>query len=162
MPDYTMKGITVGKTDIRQVHVYPGATGAYQAGDAVGTLLTFENVSRGPGGGLILSSVVVGDKDDQKAALKLILMQESLASSDLVDNTAAAQVDADVSKVLGAISISTGDYVDIGGASIATVFKTLPLVSKSGSRHIYGYLISAGAPTYSTDGLLVTLGFTQD
>lgn len=162
MPDMTPKGAVVGKTAFRQLHVYPGATGAYQAADCVGTLLTFPDVVRAKSAGAVLLNVTIADRDDQKAALDFVLLHTSIPSSDIPDNGASAIADTDLDNVIGVIGISTGDYDDLGGSSVATVRVPIVIASNANSRSIYGYLITRGTPTYTTDGLTIGLGISED
>lgn len=162
MPNLTPKGEVVGKTAFRQVHVFPGATGAYQAADCVGPVLTFPDVVRAKSVGAVLLNVTVADRDDQKAALDIVFMHTDIPSSDAPDNAAFAIVDSDLDNVLAVVGISTGDYDDLGGSSVATVKAPIVLASNGSSRSIYAHVITRGTPTYTTDGLTIGLGISED
>ncbi len=162
MGDFSMKGAYIGKTVPVQAHPYPGATGNYAENDVIGSQMTWE-VIRGPSNGTLLLDVVVTDKDDNKAKLYLVLLNRAIQSSDVVDNTAGAIVDSDADAILGTVTISTGSYVDLGGMSVATVTTAIALSGDS-DRLVHGYLQygGSGTPTLTTDGLIVSLGVSED
>lgn len=137
------------------VSVTPTITaGAYSAGDAVGGLMTFANA--GSGAMLKIISVVVIDKGDQKAALNLFLASSSFTAT--ADNDPINISDSDAAKSIGCISIATGDYVDVGGASVATKQVGFIGYVDSSDTSLYGQLITTGTPTYaSTSDLIVQL-----
>lgn len=128
--------------------------GAYSAGDAVGGLLTFTNAASGSMARVV--SVVVIDKGDQGVALNLFLAKETFTAT--ADNDAINISDSDAAKSIGCVAIATGDYVDVGGAKIATKQVGYLGFVDSGDTNLYGQLITTGTPTYaSTSDLTVIL-----
>lgn len=147
-------------------------TAAYGAGDRVGSVMTFRDVSSSPLEGGRVKGVKVYDAAVQKAALNLWLFKNSptVASADnaALDISDANLVAADP---IGFVAIAAADYVDT--ASNAVGFKYLaepglPFVTGPGSGTdvvgiIYGLLETTGTPTYgSASALTITLIVEHD
>lgn len=166
MPDVKLRGSVVGETALKRYHVYPGSTGAYTAGDAVGSVITLSDIVRWENGGGIIISMAIIDKANQKKGFDLYLFDAAIPSSDVVDNVpppavAAAYLDTYIGRISVADSDFTSHSSDQGEATVP--FLALPVQSKPGSRNLYAYILTRGTPTYaSTDDLIFTLGIVQD
>lgn len=141
---------------IRSFSVTPtvSASSAYTAGDAVGGLMTFSGAALS--GNAKILSVIVIDKGDQKAALNLFLAKSTFTAT--ADNDPIAISDADALLSIGCVQIVAGDYVDVGGASVATKQVGLHGFTDGSDADLFGQLVTTGTPTYaSTSDLKVIL-----
>lgn len=134
-------------------------TSAYADGDVLADTQALVNAVREGGGRAELKSVVVLDEDDQGIALDLVFLAANKSLG--TENSAPSISDANARDIQGKVSIATGDYVDLGGARVAT--KTgigLMLKSAEGSTTLYVAAITrGGTPTYTAAGLKLKLGF---
>lgn len=77
-------------------------------------------------------------------------------------NAAPAITDANARQIVGRVSIATGDYVDLGGARVAT--KTglnLMMSAAAATKQLFLATITrGGTPTYTAAGLKLKLGFS--
>jgi hypothetical protein len=105
-----------------------------------------------------LTSVVVIDEDDQRVALDLVFLNANVALG--TENAAASITDANARSCLGFLSVATGDYIDVGGAGIATVRgRELMLKSAADSTSLFLAAITrGGTPTYTASGIKLKLG----
>lgn len=132
---------------------------AYAAGDSIGSLLTLDAPSpflSGPSGPiLIVQSLTVVDLDDQKSPLDIVLF--SSAPTDPGDNNPFAPTDADALKVVGRLSVSSGDYQTYGTKAVATM-PALGLSAPIVGKELFALVIAQGGPTYTgTDRLRTKL-----
>lgn len=132
---------------------------AYDAGDTVFDATAITGAVRTSGGSALLQSIVVADKDDQKAQLRLFFFDSTVTFGTL--DSAPSLSDADSLKCLGTVEIAAADYIDVGGVSIATVRLISLLCKASGSANLYVAAMTSGTPTYTTGGLQLRLGFLQ-
>lgn len=132
---------------------------AYDAGDTVFDATVITGAVRVSGGSSLLQSVVVADKDDQKAQLRLVFFDSTVTFG--TADSAPSLSDADSLKCVGSVEIAVGDYIDFGGVSVATKTAVGLLCKAAGSANLYVAAMTASAPTYSTGGLQLRLGFLQ-
>lgn len=124
-----------------RITVQPTITaGAYSAGDVVGGLLTFDML--GTGGSI--RSLIIADRDDEKAAGTLYLYRDY--PTVIADNGAWSMADADAARYIGNIAVAATDYDDSGGQSQAELPR---LDIPFDVRQIYGYFVCSGTPTYT-------------
>jgi hypothetical protein len=136
-------------------------TNAYADGDLLSDRVVVTNAMRIADATGVLQSIQLLDEDDQGIALNLIFLSADVSLGTI--NSAPTITDANTRNILGFVTISSGDYIDIGGSKIAT--KTgVGLVVKpvSGSRNLYVAAVIRGIGTYSTSGIKLRLGFLQD
>lgn len=136
-------------------------TSVYASGDVMADTQVVTNAVRVADGTGVLQSILVLDEDDQGLAFDLIFIQDNVSLG--TENAAPSITDAHARSILGLVSIASADFIDLGGARIAT--KTgLGLVVKptSGTRNIYVAAITRGAPTHTASGVRLRLGFLQD
>lgn len=128
-------------------------------GDIIADTQEVAGAVRLAGGPGLLDSIVLVDKDDQKIAMDLVFLSSNTSLG--TENSAPNISDANALNVLGIINIATGDYVDLGGVSVATKRSlNLPIEAATGSTSIYVAAITrGGTPTYTAAGLVVRLGF---
>lgn len=132
---------------------------AYDAGDTVFDATVITGAVRVSGGRALLQSIVVADKDDQKAQLRLVFFDSSVTFG--TADSAPSLSDADSLKCLGSVEILAADYVDFGGVSVATRTAIGLVCEASGSANLYVAAVTSGTPTYTTGGLQLRFGFLQ-
>lgn len=135
-------------------------TNAYTAGDLLFDSTEIANAVRANGGCAILQSVTIVDKDDQKLAMTLLFAD---AGTDFgTANSAPDPDDTEAATVLGHVAIATGDYVDLGGASVACV-RGIGLLLKAGAAttSLYVAAITGGTPTHTASGLVLKIGLLR-
>jgi len=167
--DVDVLTIAAGETHIGEVGS-PGFTvaltptvtaGAYTAGDAVGGLLTFTNVARTSGGGVVLKSVVIIDDAGQDEELELWLFDQTFTA--MADNAAWAPSEADLENLIGIVSTedSSNGWCEAGTPSAIDieVSKRLDLDGTS----LFGQLVTRGTPTFAaTDDVTIKVMGLQD
>lgn len=132
---------------------------AYDAGDTVFDATVITGAVRVSGGSALLQSIVVADKDDQKAQLRLVFFDSTVAFG--TADSAPSLSDADSLKCVGSVEIAASDYIDFGGVSVATRTAIGLLCKASGSANLYVAAMTSGTPTYTTGGLQLRFGFLQ-
>ena len=112
-----------------------------------------------------LDSIVVLDAANQKSAIDLVFFNEAPANSIGADNAAYALNDADLSKVVGRVSVAGADYVSSSTTNAEATLRNIELSMQSiaGSEALYVAVVSRGTPTYgaATD-LIIKLCFEQE
>ncbi len=137
---------------------------AYATGDVIGGKMTLTNALLSVGGSGILQSVQVCSKSDLTVDLDLIIFSADPSTTTFTENGAVAIDVADVSKVLGRISLAT--RVDLGTPVVAYANNlALPVIGDAANltRNLYACLVARGAYTpASTSDVTVRFGFLQD
>lgn len=133
-------------------------TDAYASGDVVANPVRIPGSVLGYNGTSILRSVVLIDTADQGVALHLVFSKDSTVFGTL--NAAPNISDANVlAKIIGSIPITTNDYVDLGGARVATIQDLGLVLTASNDDAVYvGIINSSGTPTYAADSLTAIIG----
>lgn len=135
------------------------STAVYAAKDAVGGLMEFANAVRDSGGSGVLQTVVVVDRDQERASMDLVLFRTSITAP--TDNAAFDPTDTELADCVGVIPIYTADYSDFNDNAVASRYAGLPFTCSGTS--LYGVLVARAAPTYTaTNDLIVTLQINQD
>ncbi len=135
-------------------------TSAYDAGDLLSDRIEIADVVRKTNESLILQTITVIDKADQKAAFNLVFLDGDISLGTI--NGAPNISDANVlSYVIGHAPVAAADYLDLGGVSVATVRNVgLFLQTAIGSKTLYVAAVTTGTPTYGAAGdLVLKLGF---
>lgn len=136
-------------------------TSAYSSGDLLFDSTEIAGAVRANGYCAVLQSVTLLDKDDQKMALTLLFADASTDFGTL--NSAPDPDDTECATVLGAIEIAAADYVDLGGASVATI-KNIGLLLKAGASTTSLYVAAingTSAPTHTASGLVLKVGLLR-
>ena len=137
----------------------------YSSGDVMGAANTITDAATDTKGVVKLDSLVVLDKANQKAALDIIFFDEAPAASFGADNAAYALNDSDLSKVVGRVSVATGDYVSSSTNNAEATLKNIELTmqARAGVKDLYCVVVSRGTPTYgSASDLLIKLALEQE
>lgn len=137
----------------------------YSSGDVLGSVNTVTGATNNSKGVVKLDSIIVLDKANQKSAIDLVFLDSSPDNSIGADNAAYALNDADLSKVVGRVSVAGADYVSSSTNNAEATLRDveLNLQSISGSDSLYLAVISRGTPTYgSASDLIIKLCFEQE
>lgn len=135
-------------------------TSVYASGDVLFVPIAF-NGARVAGGRSYLQSLVVVDSDDQGNPMEFYFFSEAVTLGTL--NAAPSISDADALKFLGMVSVSTGDWIDLGGVRVATLRGIgLMMVPKSDSTNLYVAGITRSTPTHTASGLQLSAGMIWD
>lgn len=137
--------------------------GAYSANDYVGanaTPITFSNCARINGGsGWILGAVLI-DKALQSKETELWLFDDTITPPN--DNAAWTISDADMQKFLGVIEFQTYFASALNSGANPENTKAVRFTCQSGSKNLYGAIVTRGTPTYASGDLFVRLMIIQD
>lgn len=158
----TNPSIVVGRSSIVDVTLSLD-TSAYTAGDVLAATQVVTNAMRVNNGTGVLQSITVIDQDDQKAPMLIFLLSANVSIG--TENSAPSISDADAVSILGPpISISSSDYIDLGGVSVAGKDNLGKIVMPaSGTRNLYIAVVNgANTPTYTASGIKLRLGFLLD
>ncbi len=132
-------------------------TNAYAAGDVLAATQEVSNYVAIAGSKSWLQSVTVIDADDQKAAMDLVFLSSNVALG--TENAAPTISDANAAYVLGIVRVAIGDYIDLGGVSVATKYGIgMSILAPQG---LYLGAITNGTPTHTASGVIVRLGFLR-
>lgn len=138
------------------------STSAYAANDNIGGIQTINNAFRSNSGTstAIIQSLSIWDPDGQAAPLVVDFWMSS-PTNGTYTNDATQDITGDQGVWLGSVSISTGDYLELGTVFRATITGIgIPAVGASGSS-IYATIYTTGTPTYSGSLQLITT-YLQD
>lgn len=136
-------------------------TNAYTAGDCVGGKLTFPDIVRPIVYSGEVRSVTVTDIGADQAGLNLVLFNADPSSSTFTNNAACAIADADLSKVVCVVPITTHYVFADNGASTAVYVGCAFQLDNATT--LYGVLVATGTPTLdSASALTVKLSVRQD
>lgn len=130
----------------------------YASGDVLADTQVLSNAFRVADGTGLLQSVRLVDKDDLGMAMFLVLLSANVALG--AENGAPAITDANADSILGILPILTTDWVDVGGARVAT-FRSLSLAvqAATGTKDLYVALLnSTGTPTFTANGITGRFG----
>ena len=153
--------------ETKYVTVTPTVTaGAYTAGDAVGSLMTFTNITCSNMQKGQITSVQVTDKSDQAVDYNLVMFK-SLPGGTFTNDAPFDPSDDDLLLMLPVISIADTDHFsfnDNGMSSLASLFSNGQGYSTTSLPGIiYASLVTEGTPTFSsTSDISVIIGFRCD
>lgn len=135
-------------------------TSIYASGDTLFDATAIAAAVRTAGGKAILRSLTVLDKDDNTAAaMDLVFLRANVAFGTL--NGAPNISDANAAKIIGSISIASGDFIDVGGSKFASKTGLNLILSADSGTTIYVAGITRGTPTQTLGGLVLTFGLEQ-
>lgn len=136
-------------------------TGIYADGDVLAAAQELASAVRSNGATGVLQSIYVIDKDDQGMAFDIVVADQTIALG--TENSPVSISDADAAKILGIISISSGDYVDLVNSQAVTMSGLGLVLKPSGaSTSVYIGAISRGTGTYTASGIVLRFGIVQD
>lgn len=153
--------VTVSAPDIVVTVTPTMDTSAYASGDLLFDSTEVVNAVRANGGYAILESLTIIDKSDQKMAFTLLFANAATDFGTL--NSAPNPDDTGAATVIGHVPVSIGDYIDLGGASVACV-RNIGLLLKAGAATTSIYVAGingTGAPTYGASDLVLQIGLLR-
>lgn len=100
-------------------------------------------------------NVVVLDKADQGFGIDLFFLDTNVALG--TENAAPSITDTNAESIVGFVRISSGDWIDVGGARIATI-TNIAQVLRSTTQNLYIAAVVRGAGTYGASDVIVKLG----
>lgn len=132
---------------------------ALDAGDVAFDSAEVAGAVRVSAGKSLLQSLVVIDRDDQKAQLRLVFLG---ANTSLGTKDSAPDIDdTEALDVLGTIEVAAADYIDLGANSVATIRNIGLLLKPTTGTSVWVAAFTSGTPTYTTGGLRLKLGLIQ-
>lgn len=130
----------------------------YTAGDNVGGKLTLSDAKSEGGLGVKARSLTVIDLDSQDAPLEVVFFDRDPTNATLTNNAAQA-LGSDAEHVVGQVSVAAGDYVDEGGASVASIKNIDLILDTNQGTDLYAAVKTTGSPTYTgADKLIFKFG----
>lgn len=140
------------------------AGAAYGTGDVLGNTSPIAiEVVRGKNGTGILQSLIIQDLSKQSIALDMVVFDSNPTATTFTDNSALDIADADITRVIGVVSVASTDYAEFNDNSVAT--KTgagLVLQNYSDLNKVWVCFVTRGAPTYVANELSAVIGILQD
>ena len=146
--------------------------GAYNATttNEVGGIITVPLAFRDPAGDVILQSLVITDKANQKAGCQILFFSATPSGGTYTDHSQINLVAADLAKLVGHVVVAAGDFitVDNSGTDYAVATKANLGIMLQGDpnatdRNLYVLVVNTGTPTYtSTSDLTFRFGLLQD
>lgn len=131
-------------------------TSAYADGDTFAdTQLVSATFFEASGADRTLLNVVVLDKADQGFGIDLFFLDTNVALG--TENAAPSITDTNAESIVGFVRISSGDWIDVGGARIA-VINNISQVLRSTTQNLYIAAVVRGAGTYGASDVIVKLG----
>lgn len=155
--------VDISTLDAVKTLTFSTDTSQYASGDLIANTQELPLAMARTGMPVTLMSVVLTDGADQKAAVTLVFLSDSTSLG--TENVAPNISDANVrDKVLGSVSVPAANYVDLGGASVATVTGIgLLLQGAATTKSLYvGIVNGTGTPTYGAADLTVKFGFYRN
>lgn len=136
-------------------------TNAYADNDVLADTQEISGAFRAAGGTITLQSITVLDESDQGQALDLVFLDAAVSIG--TENGAVGVTDANARSILGRVSIGAGDFYDLVGSRVATLYGIgLVLQAQSTDRSLYVAAISRGTGTYAAAGIRLKLGVLTD
>lgn len=127
---------------------------AYASGDAIGGLLTFENVCSPFAPDFRIADAIITDLAKQSAYLRLMCFDRAFTPT--ADNSPFDPSDADLLNTLGWVAWAAADFAALNDSSVAQKGGDLGAIYSKwmrlvdGGTSLFAQLVSYGAPTYGT------------
>lgn len=138
-------------------------TNAYAAGDLIGAAALEFDASIYDGGSGVIQSLRLVDQDKEQAAIDVIFFDENPSGTTFTNNGAFDVADADMTKVIGHVSILASDYCALSDNAFATKTGIGLAFKLTTGKKLYAALVARAAVTYTaaTD-LRLAVGILQD
>lgn len=143
-----------------------GVTSAsYTSGVTLGTTapIKIEPLRTQTGTGIV-QSVVLQDLSNQSGAIDVVFFDSEPTATTFTNNAALDIADADLTKVIGVVNITSSDYATFADNAVATVSTLgIPIKSlKSNTLNIWIALVSRDTKTYVANEISLIIGILQD
>lgn len=136
------------------------STSAYLTGEALGSVMTFSSAAAVSGGAISVVAVQIADKDQERAAIDLVLFDRNPASGTFTDNGTFDPTDTELAQIIGVIPITGADYSNFSDNAVAHV--DCAVHGKLNGTDLFGAMITRSTPTYTaTSDIVVTLSIRQ-
>lgn len=137
-------------------------TSAYADGDVLADTQEVTGALTANDGTGVIQSIQVLDENDQGVAMDLIFLDANVSLG--TENSAPSITDANSRNILGRVQILAADYIDLGGAKMATVTGVgLGIKAGSGVDDIWVAAITrGGTPTYTASGVRLRIYIVGD
>jgi len=115
-------------------------------------------------GSCILQSVTIQDLSNQSGAIDLLFFDANPSATTFTNNVALDIADADITKLIGTVSIVSSDYKAFSDNAVATKTNIGLTLKAAGSTatSIYVAAVSRDTKTYAANELSIALGVLQD
>jgi len=108
-----------------------------------------------------IKSVVVLDKDDQGAALNLVILKTNVSIG--TENAVVTLSDADAEEIVGMIEVAAADYIDAVNCQVAIKGNLdFDFVCDAALDDLFVAAISKGTGTYTASGIVLTFFIEQE
>lgn len=152
--------INIQSNDIVRSVTFSTDTSAYASGDLVADVQEITFVGMRKGQPVRLRSIVLLDKADQKLDLNFVFLKSNTSLG--TENAAPSITDDDAENIVAIVPVAVADYVDIGGAGVATKACDVILDLAAGQSSLWvGIINGTGAPTYAAASLVAQFGFSR-
>lgn len=134
--------------------------GAYAANDIVGGILTIATANFATTRPVLLKSLQVNDKGNNSAALHIYFFKETPSGGTYTNNGPVTWDAADSARIVGQVSIATGDWLSDGAdcmVNIGGIDNLMPLTATS----LFALIIAPGTPTFANGDLTLKIGLVQ-
>lgn len=139
--------LSIAQNPIR-VSVTPTiSTSIYAAGDSIGGEMTIANAAASSGGYGLLRSVVIGDKDNERAEMDILFFDRAQTGT-ATDQSPFDPADADLANFVGSISVLTSHYNSFSDNAGAVVPCSVPI--KCNATSLFAYAVALATPTYTS------------
>ena len=139
------------------------AAAIYASGDSIGGLITLSNVApqtnvNNAGSGKI-NSAVIADKAAQSANIDVVFFDSNPSATTVTDNVALTIADADLTKIIGVIALTTHKTFVNNSVSVAQD-QSIPFNLGNAST-LYAILVARSTPTFvATTDVTLRVGIT--
>lgn len=136
----------------------------YTTGDLLGTKMNLTGALRVANGTGLVHSLTIQDLSKQNAPLDLILFDSDPSGTTFTNNSALDVADADITRIIGTISVLAGDYVSFADNAVACL-KNLGIVVKGADATTSLYaamVIRNSTANFTNNELSVAVGILRD
>ncbi len=137
----------------------------YSSGDCIGGLITVPAVMTANNGTALLKNILIKDASNQKAALTILLFNQSPTGMTTTNNSAFAYGSGTgFSSEIAKINVLTTDYETVDSKATADLDVMSKAIQANGSMDLYLVVLTTGTPTYgdNSTSLIITFSFLRD
>ena len=157
---------TGGVTSIHKVTgVQIGVSGAaYGTGDVLGdqSPIEIKNFVRFAGGTALIQSLVINDLSNQSGAIDIVVFDSQPTATTFTDNSALDIADADLTKVIAVVSITSANYKAFADNCVAILSNIAFPLQSLATNSVWICPVSRDTKTYVADELSFTFGVLND
>ena len=135
-------------------------TTTYAPGDVLFSTTELAGATRSTGGRSYVQSIHILDEDDQGYGFDLLFLNASTTIGAV--NAACAVTDTNARNIIGRITVTTSDYLDLGGSRVATLRNVGMMLQSSGTTSIYAAAVTTGTGLHTASGIKLQIGLKQD